>query len=138
MKAEEFKKRHLVNAFYWVDKSNCIHIQEVFQKFGIRCHAGSGFIEWHDGFKNLATFPPDEFHDFEFYQKVGFWSDSFGEAKDYDKMIYDSLLVSAKNGDWVYYKGETWNVYNVMHSEVILCPESVDGVSMGSLLSIKP
>ena len=81
--------KYLNNAFYWVNKGNFMDLQEILQDFGFKCHTGEGFIHWHDGFKNLVTFPADKFHGFEYYQKTDVWlpNSRYGEAKNYEDMI---------------------------------------------------
>jgi len=92
---QEFKEKWLDDSFHWVDEFNFEKLQEILQSFGFKCHTGNGTIGWHDGFKNIQTFKPDEWHNFEYYQKSDFWhrDASYGEAKDYEKMIEDLSLV---------------------------------------------
>jgi hypothetical protein len=89
----EFKAKYLTNAFYWVNKSNYLILQQIFQEFGILCHTGEGIINWHDKFHNLCTFPPDKWNDFEYYQKVDCWfpNCSYGEPKNYTDMLIDYI-----------------------------------------------
>ena len=91
MSRDDFYKAYLKDAFYWVNKDNYITIQKVMQEFSINCHTGDGIIEWHDGFKNLLTFPPDKSHNFEYYQKTDCWhpNSRYGEPKNYQQMIND-------------------------------------------------
>jgi len=95
MTRDEFKEKYLDNAFYWITKDNYIKLQTIMQEFGIKCHTGEGVIGWHDGFKNLATFKPDRFHDLEYYQKTDCWfpNASYGEPKDYDLMLNDYATI---------------------------------------------
>ena len=98
MTKEEFKNKYLRNGFFWINKENHIKIQEIMHEFGVRCVTGSGFIEWHEGFKNLCTFPPNGFIGHEFYQKVDMWIPDlkYGEPKDIDSFLRDYSLI-AKN-----------------------------------------
>jgi len=96
MTKKQFKKKYLSNSFYWVTKENHIRLQEILQEFGIKCHTGEGFIKWHDTFYNLCTFEADHSHNFNYYQKVGFWSpDSrYGDPVSVDELFsqYDLLV----------------------------------------------
>lgn len=101
MTKQEFKEKYLTNAFYWVNEDNYLKLQDIFQEFGIKCHTGNhNLIGWHEGFKNLVTFPPDKWHDFEYYQKVDCWFPNarYGEPKDYELMLseYDKLKNNLK------------------------------------------
>jgi len=89
MTRQEFKEQFLTNAFYWITEDNYLRLQNIFQEFGIKCHTGEGKISWHIGFKNLLTFKPDKYHDFEYYQKTDCWysNASYGEPKDYELML---------------------------------------------------
>lgn len=91
MTRKNFKEKYLINAFYWITENNHLELQNIMQEFGIICHTGSGIIGWHSGFKNLLTFKPDEFHNFEYYQKTDCWfpNASYGEPKNYESMIED-------------------------------------------------
>jgi len=90
MTRKEFKEAYLDNAFFWVNENNYLELQDILQEFGIKCHiGGNNLIGWHDGFKNLVTFPADQFHNFEYYQKVDCWlpNTRYGEPKDIEKLI---------------------------------------------------
>lgn len=88
MNRKEFKENFLINAFYWITKDNYLALQLILQEFGIICHTGDGVIEWHNGFTNIATFPPDNFHNFEYYQKSMFIPNTrFGEPKNFTEMF---------------------------------------------------
>ena len=96
MKRQTFKQKYLTNAFFWINKENHIEIQKILQEFGIRLHTGSGFIKWHEGFKNFCTFAPNKFIKHEFYQKVDVWlpNASYGEPKNIELLLsdYEALL----------------------------------------------
>ena len=89
MSRDEFKKKYLIDAFFWIDKANHIKIQEILYDFGFVCHVRTGFIRWHESFNNLVTFGPDKFHDFEYYQKVDVWIPGarYGEPKDLKQLF---------------------------------------------------
>lgn len=89
MTPQEFKTKWLDNAFYWVNIDNYLLLQDIFQEFGIKSHTGEGVINWHKGFNNLLTFPPDQWHDFEYYQKTDCWYPNarYGDPKDYNLML---------------------------------------------------
>jgi hypothetical protein len=96
MTREEFKETYLINSFFWIDKNNYLQLQKILQEFGFACHTGSGIIDWHIGFNNLQTFQPDQFHDFEYYQKTDFWHSnaSYGEPKNYELLLIDYNLLN--------------------------------------------
>lgn len=91
MTKDEFKDEYLKNAFFWVNENNHLKIQEIMQVFGIRSPIGEGFIKWHKGFKSLCTFPPDDFHEHEFYQKVDIWIPNarYGKPKNVENFFKD-------------------------------------------------
>lgn len=93
MTRQQFKDKYLTNAFFWINKENHLKIQEILQEFGIKCHAGKGFINWHDNFKNLVTFEPDKWHDFEYYQKADMWIPNarYGEPKNIEYIITKNI-----------------------------------------------
>jgi len=42
-----------------------------------------------------------------------------------------------KTGNWVIFKNENWNVYNLLkNGNIVLHPESDQGVSSGSLIEV--
>jgi len=91
MTRQEFKNEYLINAFFWINESNHLKIQKILQEFNIKCHTGSGFIGWHNGFNNLVTFEKDEWHDFEYYQKIDMWIPNarYGEHKNISNLLKD-------------------------------------------------
>jgi hypothetical protein len=99
MTKEEFKTKWIDDSFYWVNEDNYLKLQDILQEFGVKCHVGGrGLINWHDGFKNIVTFKPGKWHDFEYYQKTDFWhKDSrYGDPKDYDLMLKDYSEVNSE------------------------------------------
>lgn len=88
-----FKQKYLIDAFFWINKYNHKKVQDILQDFGIKCHTGKGFINWHEGFVNIVTFQPDKFHDFEYYQKVDTWLPDarYGNPKNIELMRLDYL-----------------------------------------------
>lgn len=52
-------------------------VQKHLQAQGIICHTGSGFIGWHDDFRNLVVFD-DDGRGFRYYQKVDFFHPDYG------------------------------------------------------------
>ena len=96
MTKQEFKNEYLQNAFFWINEENHIKIQEIMQEFGVRCVTGSGFIKWHEGFKNLCTFPPNGFTGHDFYQKVDMWIPDarYGEPKNIERFLKDYEALS--------------------------------------------
>jgi len=98
MNREEFKEKYLTNSFYWVNQHNHQTLQLIFKEFDIHCHMGVDkemLITWHDTFKNLVTFPKDQWHNFEYYQKSDMWIPNirYGEPKNYSEMIYEYNLL---------------------------------------------
>ena len=41
-----------------------------------------------------------------------------------------------KEGDWIIYKNEHWNIYSINSKTVLLHPDSEDGMSNGSIIEI--
>lgn len=70
MTRDEFKQTYLTGKVHRVNKDNCFRLQTIFQEFGILSPVGNGYIEWHDGFTLLKTFPEDEYHSYEYYRKI--------------------------------------------------------------------
>ena len=91
MKLHEFKEKYLKNAFFWVNQENHIEIQEIMMKCGFYPHTGHTPIKWHEGFKNLVTFPPDKNHNHWYYQKADMWIPNarYGEPVNIESFFAD-------------------------------------------------
>lgn len=42
-----------------------------------------------------------------------------------------------KTGQWIFYKNEWWNIYKIITDSIILHPSNDDGISNGSLITVK-
>ncbi len=95
MTKEDFKQKYLVDAFFWINKDNYLLVQGVLQSFGYKSPTGDGFISWHEGFKNLATFKASKFKNFDYYQKCDMFipGSRYGEPKNVNEMMLDFDLL---------------------------------------------
>ena len=99
MTREQFEEKYLRHNFFWItSEEQSIELQRILLEFGYMNPSGdTTLITWHDGFKNLVTFRPDDYKRCKYFQKVGFYTPnaSYGEPINYKDLLSDYKLIDA-------------------------------------------